>query len=37
MIDNHKQEYNDFWIPNHIQIMQEHFRSLNFYRVEDRI
>lgn len=28
MIDNHKQEHNDLWIPNHLQILQEHFRSI---------
>lgn len=37
MIDNHKQEYNDLWVPNHIQIMQEHFRSLSFCKIGDRI
>lgn len=28
MIDNHEQEYNDLWHPNHLQIMQEHFREM---------
>ncbi|GHA63572.1 beta-galactosidase [Photobacterium aphoticum] len=29
MIDNHKQEYEGLWHPAHLQIMQEHFRTLN--------
>lgn len=29
MIDNHKQEYESLWHPNHLQIMQEHFRTLS--------
>lgn len=37
MIDNHKQEHNDLWIPNHIQIMQEHFRSFTCKRNQDNI
>lgn len=28
MIDNHKQEYERLWHPAHLQIMQEHFRSM---------
>ncbi|MGR4988955.1 beta-galactosidase subunit alpha [Vibrio rotiferianus] len=28
MIDNHKQEYEGLWHPAHLQIMQEHFRTL---------
>ena len=28
MIDNHKQEYEGLWHPAHLQIMQEHFRSM---------
>ncbi|MRS14414.1 beta-galactosidase subunit alpha [Enterobacteriaceae bacterium RIT691] len=27
MIDNHKQEYEGLWQPNHLQIMQEHLRA----------
>ncbi len=27
MIDNHKQEYEGLWQPNHLQIMQEHLRD----------
>ncbi|EEZ00202.1 beta-D-galactosidase alpha subunit [Vibrio sp. RC586] len=29
MIDNHKQEYQGYWHPAHLQIMQEHFRTLS--------
>ena len=29
MIDNHEQEYDDLWHPNHLQIMQEHFRNMD--------
>ncbi|MGF1682262.1 beta-galactosidase subunit alpha [Photobacterium minamisatsumaniensis] len=29
MIDNHKQEHDGYWEPAHLQIMQEHFRTLN--------
>lgn len=29
MIDNHKQEYEGLWEPAHLQIMQEHLRSLD--------
>ncbi|MGF1701082.1 beta-galactosidase subunit alpha [Photobacterium makurazakiensis] len=29
MIDNHKQEHDGYWEPAHLQIMQEHFRSIN--------
>ncbi|WP_117235242.1 beta-galactosidase subunit alpha [Vibrio maerlii] len=28
MIDNHKQEHDGYWEPAHLQIMQEHFRTL---------
>lgn len=28
MIDNHKQEYEGLWHPAHLQIMQEHLRSM---------
>lgn len=37
MIDNHKQEHNDLWIPNHIQIMQEHFRSLDIHKEQENV
>ncbi|PLO71082.1 beta-galactosidase subunit alpha, partial [Klebsiella michiganensis] len=29
MIDNHKQEYEGLWQPNHLQIMQEHLREFS--------
>ena len=29
MIDNHKQEHDGYWEPAHLQIMQEHFRTLS--------
>ncbi|MGR6831546.1 beta-galactosidase subunit alpha [Aliivibrio wodanis] len=28
MVDNHKQEHEGLWEPAHLQIMQEHFRSI---------
>ncbi|MFP1592180.1 beta-galactosidase domain 4-containing protein [Escherichia coli] len=28
MIDNHKQEYEGLWQPNHLQMTQEHLRDL---------
>ncbi|GEM74433.1 beta-galactosidase subunit alpha [Vibrio sagamiensis] len=34
MIDNHKQEYEGLWHPAHLQIMQEHFRSLNVEMID---
>ncbi|MGL4677265.1 MAG: beta-galactosidase subunit alpha [Brevinema sp.] len=37
MIDNHKPEYLDIWLPNHLQIMQEHFRSLDITSEEGKI
>ncbi|MGL4671770.1 beta-galactosidase subunit alpha [Cetobacterium sp.] len=37
MIDNHKQEHNDLWIPNHLQIMQEHFRNIDIENLEDKV
>lgn len=29
MVDNHKQEHEGLWEPAHLQIMQEHFRSID--------
>ncbi|MGR5143479.1 beta-galactosidase subunit alpha [Photobacterium sp. DNB23_23_1] len=29
MIDNHKQEHEGLWEPAHLQIMQEHFRTID--------
>ncbi|HAS6388009.1 TPA: beta-galactosidase subunit alpha [Vibrio vulnificus] len=37
MIDNHKQEYEGLWHPAHLQIMQEHFRTLSVDASEDAI
>lgn len=37
MIDNHKQEYNSLWIPNHINIFQEHFRNMEINRKDKSI
>jgi evolved beta-galactosidase subunit alpha len=37
MIDNHKQEYESLWHPNHLQIMQEHFRSLSWRRLGEAV
>lgn len=37
MIDNHKQEYEGLWYPAHLQIMQEHFRSIQVTRLGDSI
>ncbi|MFU2315176.1 beta-galactosidase subunit alpha [Rahnella sp. PCH160] len=30
VIDNHKPEFEGIWQPNHLQIMQQHFRSLSW-------
>ena len=37
MIDNHKQEHNDLWIPNHLQILQEQFRNIEFKSCEEKV
>lgn len=37
MIDNHKQEYEGLWQPNHLQIMQEHLRGLEVEQRDDAI
>lgn len=37
MIDNHKQEHNDLWIPNHLQILQEQFRSIEVENTNDKV
>ncbi|MDB1124087.1 beta-galactosidase subunit alpha [Vibrio algarum] len=37
MIDNHKQEHDGLWEPAHLQIMQEHFRTLNLELVEGKV
>lgn len=35
MIDNHKQEYEGLWQPNHLQIMQEHLRDFVVEQSDD--
>ena len=37
MIDNHEQEYDDLWHPNHLQIMQEHFRDIKVEGKENSV
>ncbi|MDO6541221.1 beta-galactosidase subunit alpha [Photobacterium sanguinicancri] len=37
MVDNHKQEHEGLWEPAHLQIMQEHFRSLEVTKVNDKV
>ncbi len=37
MIDNHKQEYESLWHPNHLQIMQEHFRTLSWRQLGEAV
>ncbi|CAE6914755.1 beta-galactosidase subunit alpha [Vibrio sp. B1FLJ16] len=37
MIDNHKQEYEGLWHPAHLQIMQEHFRTLKVATEDDSV
>ncbi|NOH47178.1 beta-galactosidase subunit alpha [Vibrio rotiferianus] len=37
MIDNHKQEYEGLWHPAHLQIMQEHFRTLQVEATEGSV
>lgn len=37
MIDNHKQEHDGLWEPAHLQIMQEHFRTLTLELVEGKV
>ncbi|MHA2716591.1 beta-galactosidase subunit alpha [Vibrio owensii] len=37
MIDNHKQEYEGLWHPAHLQIMQEHFRTLKVEAADDSV
>ncbi|KAF1369898.1 beta-galactosidase subunit alpha [Yokenella regensburgei] len=37
MIDNHKQEYEGLWQPNHLQIMQEHLRAFSVEAQEDAV
>ncbi len=37
MIDNHKQEYNALWFPNHLQILQEQFRDMKVIEKSEEI
>lgn len=37
MIDNHKQEYEGLWHPAHLQIMQEHFRTLQVEAMDESV
>lgn len=37
MIDNHKQEHEGLWQPNHLQIMQEHLRGFEIEQQDDAI
>ena len=37
MIDNHKQEYEGLWYPNHLQIMQEHLRGFETEQQDDAV
>ncbi len=37
MIDNHKQEYDGLWQPNHLHIMQEHLRTFSVDRDGDDV
>lgn len=37
MIDNHKQEYEGLWHPAHLQIMQEHFRTLQVETTDESV
>ncbi|HCT5823049.1 TPA: beta-galactosidase subunit alpha [Citrobacter sedlakii] len=34
-IDNHKQEFEGLWQPNHLQIMQEHLREFSVEQTDD--
>ncbi|WP_431222666.1 beta-galactosidase subunit alpha [Serratia sp. L9] len=37
MIDNHKQEYQGLWEPAHLQILQEHFRTIAVEQVNGKV
>ena len=37
MIDNHKQEYEGLWEPAHLQIMEEHFRTLHIEQQDGNV
>lgn len=36
-IDNHKQEFEGLWQPNHLHIMQEHLREFSVEQTEDAV
>lgn len=36
-IDNHKQEFEGLWQPNHLQIMQEHLREFTLEQIDDAL
>ena len=36
-IDNHKQEFEGLWQPNHLHIMQEHLRAFTVEQTEDAV
>ncbi|MGC6098962.1 beta-galactosidase subunit alpha [Enterobacter quasiroggenkampii] len=36
-IDNHRQEYEGLWQPNHLQIMQEHLRGFEIEQQDDAV
>ena len=36
-IDNHKQEFEGLWQPNHLQIMQEHLREFTLEQTDDAL
>ncbi len=36
-IDNHKQEFEGLWQPNHLQIMQEHLRDFGIEQTDDAL
>ena len=37
VIDNHKPEFEGIWQPNHLQIMQQHFRSMSWKNQNDDV
>ncbi|MBF7996602.1 beta-galactosidase subunit alpha [Rahnella laticis] len=37
VIDNHKPEFEGIWQPNHLQILQQHFRSLSWENQNDDV
>ncbi|AVF36353.1 beta-galactosidase subunit alpha [Rahnella sikkimica] len=37
VIDNHKPEFEGIWQPNHLQILQQHFRSMSWKKQNDDV